>query len=65
MVISKHIATQLFSTFVLLVQVDKLLPTYLHLYDIVITGDGDFSPINELCRYLLSTSENSTSPEHN
>jgi len=34
-------------------QVDKMLPTYQGLYDIVLTGDGDMSVIQGLLQYLL------------
>lgn len=37
-------------------QVDKLLPTYLDLYDVVLTGDADFSLINRMLQFILQTS---------
>lgn len=38
-----------------LVQVERLMDAYLGLYDIVLTGDGDMSTINQLLQFVLQT----------
>ena len=40
--------------YVLYMQVDKLLPTYLELYDIVLTGDASMDVVHALLSAILT-----------